>query len=396
MTSQELMSAIDSGEYSNLSGVSVTPANAMQVMAVYAAVRIIAETIAMIPIHIYRRLPNGGKERAPEHPLYRILNGNYPNEWQTSYEFKENIQGSMTLNGNGYSFINRAGNGDVLELLPILPTRVEPQQDKDFKVTYKVTMDNGQIRVFKREDILHFRGIGSDGLKGYNAIQLQKDSLGLTKAAEKYGAAFFGNAARPSGHFSTELPQTQVTVDRVKENIKEGFTQGNAAKVMVTDGGWKWSSISLTADEAQFMETRKFQTTEIARMFRVPPHMLADLEKSSFSNIEQQGQEFVTYTILPWVKRWEGVINKNLLRPDEQGEYFAEFLLDSLMRGDSAARSLFYKELFFMGAINADEIRDKENMNPLPDNLGKTYYTPVNMAPVNKQPSPVLPAASGN
>lgn len=360
------------------SGVPITPDSAMRVIAVYACVRVLSETLASVPLHIYRRLPNGDKERAYNHPLEKIFSGNQPNDWQTSYEFKETLQGSTSLQGNGYGLISRSVNGQVLEILPIQPHRVEPLQDKNFDVKYKIQLDDGDFRIFKKEDVFHLRGIGH-GLVGLNPISLARESLGVAQAAEETAGTFFGNGVRTSGILTTPEKLPKEKMEQMRETVADGFSRGNSFNAMVLDGGWDWKQLSLKSSDAQFLETRKFQITEIARLFRVPPHMISDLERATFSNIEHQGLEFVKYTVLPWVSRWEGKINKTLISPQEQGEYFAEFNLEGLLRADTAARGEFYNKLFNMGVMNANEIRKRENMNPRKDAGGDEYMRPLNM-----------------
>lgn len=376
MTSRELMAVFDAG-MRTLAGVEISPSSAMQIAAVFACVRVISEGVAQLPLHIYRRLPGGGKERADDHPLARLLHRTGPNEWQTPYDFKEFLQGCATLRGNGYALIVRSA-GKVIELLPLRQDRVTPLMDSNFRLRYRVIAADGSERIFDRSEIFHLRGLSADAVQGYDPITLQREALGLAKAAERHGSAFFGNAARPSGLMTNDANLNKEQMETMVSSVRAAYSGENAGRPMALDGGWKWTSISLTNEEAQFLETRKFQTSEIARMFRVQPHMIGDLEKATFSNIEQQSLEHVIYTLMPWTTRWEETINKTLLTPQEQEVYFAEFKLEGLLRGDSAARAAFYNSLFQMGAISPNEIRNAENMNPRVG--GDVYLVPMNMA----------------
>lgn len=362
-----------------LAGVHITPSTAMQVVAVYACVRILAESLAQIPIKVYRRRPDGrGKDDASDHPLYALLHDSgSPNDWQTSYEWKEGLQGHAALRGNGYSYISRSGN-KILELLPLNPDRIRPQQDENFNVTYLYIEPKGGQTVLKANEVFHIRGLGTDGVIGYNPIQLQREALGLSKAAEKHGSKFLGNFAQPAGVLSMQETQAPEKMKQIREAYKEAVSGDNAFKTLIVDGGMTWSKMTMTNEEAQFLETRKFQTQEIARMWRVPPHMIGDLERATFSNIEEQSLEFVIYTMMPWLKRWENRINKSLFtQADRDKGFFAEFNLDALLRGDFETRVAGYGQLINWGIMSPNEARAKENMNPREG--GDIYLTPVNM-----------------
>jgi len=371
MTSRELARQMDGG-----SGITTT--TAMQIVAVYAAVRIIAEGVAQIPIHVYRRLPNGGKERAVDYDLYRVLHDSgTPNPWQTAYEFKETVQGHATINGNGYAYISRNPAGRVLELIPIQPSRVTPRQDANLTVSYDIANSAGKIITYPARDIFHLRGLSNDGISGHNPVRLQMAALGLAKAAEAHGSKFFENMARPSGALTTDQKLSGEQMKSIKDSWDGGFSGENAYKTAILDGGFKWLPFTMSNEEAQFLETRKFQIQEIARMFRVPPHMLADLDRATFSNIEEQSLEFVKYTLLPWLKRWEGAINKTLIPESDRREYFAEFLIDGLLRGDFKTRVEGYASMINWGIMSPNEARERENMNPRDG--GDAYLQPVNM-----------------
>ena len=301
------------------SGKTVTERSAMQMTAVYSCVRILSEAIAGLPLHLYRYDKNGRKEKALDHPLYFLLHDE-PNPEMTSFIFRETLMTHLLLWGNAYAQVIRNGKGEVVGLYPLMPNRMTVDRDEHGKLFYSYqvgsddapTMKTGTV-ILKPTDVLHIPGLGFDGLVGYSPIAMAKNAIGLAIATEEYGAKFFANGATPGGLL--EYPGTVKDPDRVRESWNKGFSGSqNAGKVAILEEGMKYTPISIAPEQAQFLETRKFQINEIARIFRIPPHMIGDLEKSSFSNIEQQSLEFVKYTLDPWVARWEQAIIRSLLR----------------------------------------------------------------------------------
>ena len=301
------------------SGISVNERTAMQTTAVYSCVRILAEAIASLPLHLYR-YTDKGKERVFDHPLYHILHDE-PNEEMTSFVFREVLMSHLLIWGNAYAQIIRDGRGQVLGLYPLLPDKMEVDRAENGELYYIYTRNTEENPNFKdygriylrREDVLHIPGLGFDGLVGYSPIAMAKNAVGMTLACEEYGASFF-------------------------------------------------------------LETRKFQINEIARMYRIPPHMVGDLEKSSFSNIEQQSLEFVKYTLDPWVVRWEQALQKALLLPQEKNDYFIKLNVDGLLRGDYASRMNGYAVGRQNGWLSANDIREMEDQNPIPEEDGGNLY----------------------
>lgn len=289
------------------SGNRVTEHSAMQMTAVYACVRILSEAIAGLPVHLYQYTDKGSKEKAVKHPLYFLLHDE-PNPEMTSFVFRETLMTHLLLWGNAYAQIIRNGKGEVLGLYPLMPNRMTVDRDDRGQIYYQYqvsdsdapTMKEGTVNL-KKEDVLHIPGLGFDGLVGYSPIAMAKNAIGLSIATEEYGAKFFANGATPGGIL--EYPGTVKDPDRVRDSWNKGFSGRNSHKVAILEEGMKYTPISISPNEAQFLETRKFQIDEIARIFRVPPHMVGDLEKSSFSNIEQQSLEFVKYTLEPWLMR---------------------------------------------------------------------------------------------
>ena len=350
------------------SGKNVTEHSAMQMTAVYSCVRILAEAVAGLPLHLYRYTDKGGKEKAIDNPLYFLLHDE-PNPEMTSFVFRETLMTHLLLWGNAYAQIIRNGKNEVIALYPLMPNRMTVDNtNKDDAPTMK-----GSIVNLKPTDVLHVPGLGFDGLVGYSPIAMAKNAIGMAIACEEYGAKFFANGATPGGIL--EHPGTVKDPSRVRESWNSAFGgSSNANKVAVLEEGMKYTPISISPEQAQFLETRKFQINEIARIFRVPPHMVGDLEKSSFSNIEQQSLEFVKYTLDPWIVRWEQSMMRVLLSVDEKKEYFVKFNLEGLLRGDYQSRMNGYSIARQNGWMSANDIRELENLDRIPAEQGGDLY----------------------
>ena len=361
------------------SGKTVNEFTAMQTTAVYACVRILAETLAALPLQLYRYTP-GGKERVYDHPLYHLLHDE-PNPEMTSFVFRETLMSHLLIWGNAYAQIIRDGAGRVLGLYPLLPDKMEVQRDDKGSIYYVYSRNSDENPMFKEygniklkaEDVLHIPGLGFDGLIGYSPIAMAKNAVGMTLACEEYGASFFANGANPGGVL--EHPGVLKDPSKVRESWNSVYRGvSNAHKIAVLEEGMKYQQIGIPPEEAQFLETRKFQINEIARLYRIPPHMVGDLDKSSFSNIEQQSLEFVKYTLDPWVIRWEQSLQRSLLLPGEKGKYFIKLNVDGLLRGDYQSRMNGYAVGRQNGWFSANDIREMENMNPIPDEEGGNLY----------------------
>ena len=362
------------------SGKSVNERTAMQTTAVYACVRILSEAIASLPLHIYQYKEGGGKELVYDHPLYRILH-DAPNSEMTSFVFRETLMSHLLIWGNAYAQIVRDGAGRVLGLYLLLPDKMNVERGDDGKIYYvysRYSDENPAIKkygdiVLSQDEVLHIPGLGFDGLIGYSPIAMAKNAVGMTLACEEYGASFFANGANPGGVL--EHPGVLKDPGKVRESWNAVY-QGtnNAHKVAVLEEGMKYQQIGIPPEEAQFLETRKFQIDEIARLYRIPPHMVGDLEKSSFSNIEQQSLEFVKYTLDPWVIRIEQSLQKDLLLPSEKEKYFIRFNVNGLLRGDYQSRMTGYATGRQNGWLSANDIREMEDMNPLSDEEGGNKY----------------------
>ena len=367
------------------SGKYVTERSAMQMTAVYCCVRILSEAVASLPLQFYRYTDDGGKEKAVEHPLYFLLHDE-SNPEMTSFIFRETLMTHLLLWGNAYSQIIRNGKGEVVALYPLMPDRMKVDRDEHGRLYYEYTVYDsddvdgrkgtnkvGRTVRLQPHDVLHIPGLGFDGLVGYSPIAMAKNAIGLAIATEEYGSKFFANGAAPSGVL--EHPGTIKDPSKVRESWQATFGgSGNANKIAVLEEGMKYTPISISPEQAQFLETGKFQIDEIARIFRVPPHMIGDLEKSSFNNIEQQSLEFVKYTLDPWVSRWEQAMVRALLTPDEKKKYFFKFNVDGLLRGDYQSRMNGYATARQNGWMSANDIRELENLDRIPAEQGGDLY----------------------
>ena len=380
----------------------------MQMTAVYACVRILSEAVAGLPLHLYRYNAEGGKEKALDHPLYWLLHDE-PNPEMSSFVFRETLMTHLLLWGNAYAQIIRNGKAEIIGLYPLMPNRMTVDRDERGQLYYEymaqsedgAKLKSGTIRL-SPHDVFHVPGLGFDGLVGYSPIAMAKNALGATIAAEQFGAKFFANNATPGGVL--EMPGTVKDVEKVRESWRNGFSGTNAHKVAILEEGMKFTPVSINPQEAQFLETRKFQINEIARIFRIPPHMIGDLEKSSFNNIEQQALEYVKYTLGPWVYRWEQGLARALLSRDEKQQYFIRFNVDGLLRGDYKSRMEGYAIGRQNGWMSANDIRELENQDLIPAEAGGDLLLvngnmlPLEMAGAyaSSQDSPPLVEGSDN
>jgi len=361
-------------------GVSVTETTALSVVTVYACVRILSETLASLPLLLYKRLGRG-KQRAVEHPLYQILH-DVPNPEMNSFTFRETLMAHLVTWGNAYAEIEWDNYTKVKALWPLRPDRMQVWRENG-EIVYKYLLPNSAgIAVLPSYRIWHIPGLGFDGLIGYSPITLAREAIGLSLATEEFGARFFSNGAAPGG----VLEHPAKLSKEAQENLRKSWNEmhsglSNQHRVAILEEGMKWSKVGMPLNDAQFLETRKFQRNEIASFFHIPPHMIGDLERATFSNIEEQALEFVVYTMRPWLVRWEQSINQKLLTPDERAEYFAEFLVDGLLRGNIQARYQAYATGRQWGWLSANDIRELENQNPLPGEEGDIYLNPMNMVP---------------
>lgn len=363
------------------SGVTITPDSALSITAVYAAVRVIAETLAALPLKVYKDGEDGTRQEFKENTLWRLLHDE-PNPAMSSYTFREVMTGNALTHGNGYAEIVRDGAGRPAEMWPLLPENMDIRIDAG-----ELFYVYDQRVVLKPSQVLHIKSYSSDGIIGKSPIRLAREALGLTVAAEKMGGDRFSNAAHPGGVL--EHPG-KLSEDGVK-NLRKSWEKlhrgaGNSSRVAILEEGMKFHNISIPSDDAQWLETRRFQVAEIARLYRVPPHSLGDLQFATFSNIEAQQLSFYRDTLLPWLARWEQEIKRKLVMADS---VFAEHNVDGLLRGDTEARFSAYKIARDSGILSVNEIRRKENLNPVDG--GDIYLQPLNMTDVsNDQPDEPL------
>ena len=382
------------------SGEKVDEQSAMQISTVYACVRLLAETVAALPLHLYRYTDGGkGKESAFDHPLYRILY-RQPNDEMSSFIWRETMMTHLLLWGNAYSQIIRDGRNNVLGLYPLLPENVEVDRDEQGQLYYiyhaytdEVPGEQNQDIYFRKDEILHIPGLGFNGLVGFSPIAMMKNSLGTTLAVEKYGASFFKNGAQPSGVL--EHPGVLKDPQKIRDNWTAVYGgANNAHRVAVLEEGMAYKAISLPPEDSQFLSTRQFGVEEICRIFRVPPHMVQSLEHATFSNIEHQSIDFVVHTLTPWLVRFEQAIIKDLLLEEEQDVLFPKFNVDGLLRGDYQSRMNGYATGISNGFLSPNDIHRLENMDLIPaEEGGDDYY--LNGGYVKLRDAEVCPGKAG-
>jgi len=364
------------------SGKTVNEKTALSVSAVYACVRVLSESLASLPLDLFKYLQNKGSEKDREHPLYRVLHDE-PNPEMTSFNFRETEMSHLLTFGNAYSQIIRNYGGQVIGLYPLMPDRMEVHRDDDsgdIYYVYHVRKDDALAGLQKgdpvrleAEDVLHIPGLGFDGLIGYSPIAMMRDSIGASLAADEYSAKFYENGATPSGVL--EHPGVLKDPKKLRESWHAAYGgSGNAGKVAILEEGLTFKSISISPADAQLIEARKFQIEDIARIFRVPPHMIGDLEHATYSNIEHQSLEFVKYTLGPWMVRWEQAMDRALLNDAEKRDHYIQFNAEGLLRGDLQSRNNAYAVARQNGWMSANDIRRKEGLDLIPEELGGDRY----------------------
>jgi HK97 family phage portal protein len=370
------------------SSINVSIEGALTYAAVYACVRVIAESVASLPLLTYRRLPNGGKERAEHHGLFNLLK-EQPNPEMTSFEFRELCIAHVCLWGNAYAEIEYSNAGQPVALWPLRPDRMQVQRGEDGDLWYYYARSWGETE--RQIDwvrlpawrIHHTRGMSPDGIVGYSPVRMHMEAIGLGLGTQEFGSKFFGNGARPGTILRHPGALSDKAYDRLRsswENRHQGLE--NAHRVAILEEGMDVSTIGVPPEEAQFLETRKFQLNDICRIYRVPPHMVADLDKATFSNIEHQSLDFVVHTLRPWLVRSEQAIRRDLIAPDERRAIFVEYLVDGLLRGDIKSRYEAYAVGRQNGWLSANDVRLTENMNPIAG--GNEYLVPLNMIPAGE------------
>lgn len=358
------------------SGIIVNPSNAMQSAAVYACLKVLSESVGMLPLCIYTKGQNGARTPAENHPLYELLH-EQPNEYQTAIEFLEMMVLHLNLRGNAYAYINRTRSGRVVELIPLHPDMVTVLMDNTNTVVYRVGTENGTQRIIERKELLHIKGLTLNGWLGISPIAYARESIGLALATEKFGGQLFRNGAKMGGVLEHPGNLSDEAYKRVKNSFDAATSGEDAHKTALLEEGMKWSKVSMTADDSQFLDTRKFQRGEIASVFRVPPHLIMDLERATFSNIEHMSLEFVQYSLMPWLTRIEKAVRRDVFSPDDKKNNTVKFNVAALLRGDAASRSAYYASGIMNGWLTRNEARGMEYLNPL-DGLD-TPLMPLNM-----------------
>lgn len=347
----------------SLSGMRVSAVTAMQVTAVFSCVAVLSESFAILPPVLYRQ-QGRKKVVVTDHWLYKLL-AKRPNRWQNAYQWREMLQGHLALRGNAYCQVFANSRGEVTELVPLNPDKVQVKIKTDGDYYYLVTDRLGNQTALLRGDVFHLKGLSPDMYGGYNPIQVARDSIGGALSAQSYGAKFFANDAKPTGGW-IEFPG-QFKDPEARKVFRESWqtmqSGNNRGKTAVLEGGMKYHELGVTNSDAQFLETRKFSVEEIARLFRVPPHRIGHLDRSTNNNIEHQGLEFVTYTMMPWAERWEAAIEFDLLSEDDDLQI--EFDFSRLLRGDATSRAAYYHAGVLDGWLTRNEARIQENLDPL-------------------------------
>ena len=390
LSSSQLFELIAAGN-STYAGPSVTEDNAMRSSAVYACIRIISESIASLPLVLYKQ-QGRNKNRATTHPLYPLLH-DLANPVMTAFEWRELMISHALLTGNGYSEKVINNQGVVTALWPLNPHKMEGYEKRSDGLWWFYRTPDNELRAIPQYKIHHIKGLG-DGIMGNSpTLQAAKQAVGLSLAAEEYGSRFYSNGARPGLILKHPGKLSPGAAERLKASFaSEHQGLSNAHRTKILEEGMDVTTIGIPNNEAQFLETRKFQVTEIARIYRVPPHMLADLDRATFSNIEQQSLNFVIYTLMPWLVRHEQAIYRDLLSETERRNHFAKYIVEGMLRGDALSRYQSYQVATNNTILTPNEIRELEDRNPVEG--GDVLFTPLNMIELGKQPPQPAPVAA--
>ncbi|MHC4403321.1 MAG: phage portal protein [Planctomycetota bacterium] len=371
------------------SGERIDEQTALTCAAVYAAVKVLAETVACLPLDVYRHLPNGGSAPARNHPLQRIVHDEF-NPETSSFLARETMQGHLGTWGNAYAEIERTRRRQPLALWPLVPSRVTPYRSReDGKIWYRYRQTNGETRNIPAADMFHVPGFGYDGLVGYSPVAMMAEPIGYNKAAERYGSELFANDARPSGTIETPARLSDKAYKRLQEAGEN--VVGKRHRMRILEEGAKFAASAMKPEDVQMIQARRFGIEEIARAYRIAPHLLQDLTHGTYSNITELGKEFITYTMVPWFQRWLGEINRRLLSP----EYFAKFNTRAFLQGDHKTRAEFYAALIRTGVLTLNQVLELEDMNPIDPKIGDVHFISRDMIPVTmliNAPVPEQPA----
>lgn len=363
-------------EYSaSESGIAVNSDTALTLSAVWRAISIISQTISTLPLALYRRLDNGDREMLTGHPAMRLINN--PNQLATPILLKEAIQTSVLSWGNGYGYITRSRNYEPLALRTLDPEKVTVRSEG--KSVFYDVQDLGVG--IESDRILHIPGLSFNGITGKSPIEVARNSLGGGLAVQRYGNKFFANGAKSSGILKHPGRLGDKGIDNLRRSFDKKMAKDEGG-TMILEEGMDYVALSIPPDQAQFLASKKFTVEEVARWFGVPPHLLSDLDRSTFNNIEHQGIEFVTYSLMPWIRRWEEELARKLLREDEKDSHFFKFNINGLLRGDAKTRAEYYKYMLDLGVMNINEVRNLEELNDIPG--GNQHLVQVNRTPIEK------------
>tara|TARA_R110000823_G_scaffold121565_1_gene246643 strand:- start:475 stop:1710 length:1236 start_codon:yes stop_codon:yes gene_type:complete len=369
-------SFLDPSNFGRTGSVAVTQDSALTFSAVWAAVRILSESVAQLPINLIERQPNGDKIVRADHFLYNIIH-NKPNEYMTNFTFIQKIMYDLAVGGNSYVKIERNGSGRPVALYPILLSDIEIRELEE-KIFY---YNSKTGEALEYEEILHFKIMSQDGMVGLSPIDTCAQSISWGIALEQYGNAYFENGAKVSGVLQTDRALSTEAIDRLRTSFDQNYSKiGDAQKTLILEEGLKFNTISLSNEASQFLASRQFSIEEIARIFNIPPHLLRDLSKSSFNNIQEQSREFVQYSLMPYLSMIEQEMTNKLFKKSEQGKLFIEFNPNALLRGNPKERAEYYRTMLNIGAMSINEIRQKENMNVVDD--GDNLFMQLNMSTV--------------
>ncbi|TAN55116.1 MAG: phage portal protein [Rhodospirillales bacterium] len=376
------------GGASTAAGVSVNPSTAMRCSAVFACVRIIGETVQQVPLHLYRRQADGGRERVTDHPAAKVLR--QPSDFMTAAEFKMLLGTHLAAHGNFFSWTGRDGTGALVEMIPLAPTAMSVRPDDvTMAPIYTLTAANGGQRQLDRRDLLHVRGPGLDIYKGASPVEMAREAIGLSLTLEKHCATLFGRGAKPSGVLKSAKALTDPVITRLRSSFDSFFGGGeNSGKTLVLEDGLEFTPLQLSSVDSQTLEMRRHQIAEVSRYWRVPLSLLNELDRVTHSNAEALGQQFLTFCMLPIFRNITDALALTLLTPEERDEFYFEFLVDDLARADLAARMQAYATAISHGLMSPDECRQRDNLAPVPDGSGAIFTRPVNVAPVAPKDAP--------
>ncbi len=368
------------------SGARVTHSSAMKYTPFWSCVRIISGTVAMLPFLVYTRLDGGGKDRRTDHPVYQLLHTR-PNDYMDALTFIETRQANVLTHGNGYAEIQRDGAGRPVALWPLLPNKTARKVAADGTLFYEIRRDAGESVYLPDYNVLHIKGLGFDGYTGYDVVSYHREALGYGQAVKEYGARFFANGANPGGVLQHPHKLSEPVYQRLKRDWKEQHEGlAHAHRMQILEEGMEWRQAGVDPEKAQALEVQKWTVDDCARIFNIPPHKIGSMEFSKYNNVEQLQLDFVTSTMLYWFRKWEQECNYKLFSSSERKTLFCEILVDGLLRGDMETRYEAYHKGRQGGWLCVDDIRERENMNPLPDGTGKIYLEPLNMTPAGTTP----------